>query len=66
MCKSKFLKGLSLIFGLTSSMIVQAGFTEIEFSAEMRQSGPQGSSTGNMYVGKERMRMEMEQGGGLL
>lgn len=63
MRKSSFLMGLSLAIGLTASVGAQAGFADVEFSAEMRQSGPQGSSTGKMYVGKDRMRMEMEQGG---
>ena len=63
MRKSVFWKRFCLTVGLTLAAGAHAGFTDVEFSAEMRQSGPQGSTTGMMYVGKDRMRMEMEQGG---
>jgi hypothetical protein len=57
------LVGLSLLAGVVASAAVYAEFGTVEFSAEMRQSGPQGDSQSKMYVGKDRMRMEMEQGG---
>lgn len=63
MCSSKVLKGLFLALGVSVAAQSLAEFSEVEFSAEMRQTGPQGSTTGMMYVGKDRMRMEMEQGG---
>lgn len=63
MRKISFLVGLSLLAGVVTAVPVYAGFGTVEFSAEMRQSGPQGDSVSKMYVGKDRMRMEMEQGG---
>jgi hypothetical protein len=63
MRSAKFLVGLSLALGVGCSAAVYAEIGGVEFSAEMRQSGPQGDSASKMYVGKERMRMEMEQGG---
>lgn len=52
----------SLAVGL-APQAVQAEFAGVEFSADIIQSGPQGSSEGKMFVGNNRMRMEMEQGG---
>ena len=52
----------SLVVGLLTQA-AQADFAGVEFSADMIQSGPQGSSEGKMFVGDNRMRMEMEQGG---
>ena len=52
----------TLVIGL-STHVAQAEFAGVEFSADMIQSGPQGSSDGRMFVGANRMRMEMEQGG---
>lgn len=63
MRSARFLARLSLLAGVVAAAAVYAEFGEVEFSAEMRQSGPQGDSTSKMYVGKDRMRMEMEQGG---
>jgi len=63
MRKVKFLVGFSLTLGLAVSAVAHAELGGAEFSADMRQSGPQGDATSRMYVGKDRMRMEMEQGG---
>ncbi len=62
MSKRSLAAACSLAVGLFTQA-AQAEFAGVEFSADMIQSGPQGSSDGKMFVGDNRMRMEMEQGG---
>jgi hypothetical protein len=63
MRKAKFVAGVILALGIVTAAEVFAESGSVQFSADMRQSGPQGDAHSKMYVGKDRMRMEMEQGG---
>lgn len=54
----------ALGLGLCLSTGVDAQTAGVQFSADTVQTGPQGqASSGKMYVGKNRTRMEMEQQG---
>jgi outer membrane lipoprotein-sorting protein len=62
MSKISVAAACSLVVGILTQA-AQADFAGVQFSADMIQSGPQGSSEGKMFVGDNSMRMEMEQGG---
>lgn len=62
MRSSQLVPAMLLVSGFMSG-VTSADLSGVPFSAETRQSSPQGTSSGKMYVGKNRMRIEMDQGG---
>ena len=64
MYRSKVAIVIAAAAGFLAGFPVQAQSGETPFSAEIIQQGPQGqSSTGKMFVGKDRVRTDMTQNG---
>jgi hypothetical protein len=63
MHKMRFKSALVGGFLFAATLMGSGSVAAVEFAADSYQKGPQGESSGRIYVGKKRIRMESVQGG---